>query len=66
MLRNGLQAWHIIVLLVIIVLLFGANRLPGMAKSVGESLKIFKREIKDLSEDDKPADKPADPSEPKA
>ncbi|WP_425953654.1 Sec-independent protein translocase subunit TatA [Xylanimonas sp. McL0601] len=53
MFRNGLQTWHVLVMLVIIFLLFGANRLPGLAKSVGESLKIFKKEIKDLADDGK-------------
>nr|WP_281357583.1 twin-arginine translocase TatA/TatE family subunit [Isoptericola sediminis] len=36
----------------LVVLLFGANRLPDVARSVGSSLKIFKKEIKDLGEDD--------------
>jgi sec-independent protein translocase protein TatA len=59
MFRNGLQAWHVIVLLVVIVLLFGANRLPGVAKSVGQSMKIFRNEMKDLRDDDaKPGDQP--------
>src|SRR5665647_517274 len=51
MFRNGMQPSHLIVLLVIVALLFGANRLPGLAKSVGQSLKIFKSEIQDLTED---------------
>jgi sec-independent protein translocase protein TatA len=53
MFRNGLQAWHVIVLLVVIVLLFGANRLPGVAKSVGQSMKIFRDEMKDFKDDKK-------------
>lgn len=52
---NALKPWHVIVLLVVVLLLFGAKRLPDLAKSVGESLKIFKSELKDLTEDDKPA-----------
>jgi len=55
MFRNGLQPSHVIVVLIILVLLFGAKRLPDMAKSVGQSLKIFKSEIKDLKADDAPA-----------
>lgn len=53
-----IQGWHIIVLLVVILLLFGANRLPDLARSVGQSLKIFKNEVKDLRDD--PADRPSD------
>ncbi|HEX7805520.1 MAG TPA: twin-arginine translocase TatA/TatE family subunit, partial [Cellulomonas sp.] len=41
---NALKPWHVIVLLVVVLLLFGAKRLPDLAKSVGESLKIFKSE----------------------
>ncbi|TQL04166.1 Sec-independent protein translocase subunit TatA [Cellulomonas sp. SLBN-39] len=59
MLRNGLQLSHILIILVVVLLLFGANRLPGLAKSVGQSLKIFKSEVKDLTSDD---DKPAEPA----
>ncbi len=42
---------HIIILIIVVLLLFGANRLPGMAKSVGQSLKIFKKEVSDLTGD---------------
>ena len=47
-----IQAWHIIVLVVVIVLVFGSNRLPDMAKSVGQSMKVFKKEIKELRDED--------------
>lgn len=42
--------WAIIVLLVI--LLFGAKRLPDAARGVGKSLRIFKAETKGLRDDD--------------
>ena len=45
--------WLIIILLV--VLLFGAKRLPDAARSVGRSLRIFKAETKGLTEDGQPA-----------
>jgi sec-independent protein translocase protein TatA len=41
-----LQPWHIIVLLVVLFLLFGAKRMPDMARSVGQSLRIFKSEMR--------------------
>ena len=43
---SGFTGWHALVLLVIVVLLFGATKLPGLAKSVGQSMKIFKNEVK--------------------
>lgn len=49
---GAMKPMHWVVLLVIVLLLFGAKRLPDLAKSVGQSLKIFKKEIKDLQEDD--------------
>jgi sec-independent protein translocase protein TatA len=54
---NGLQPWHLIILVLIVVLLFGAKRLPDAARSVGKSMKIFKAETKDLREE--PAEEPA-------
>jgi sec-independent protein translocase protein TatA len=50
-----IQFWHIVVLVLVVVLIFGANRLPDVARSVGQSLKIFKNEVKDLADDSKPA-----------
>lgn len=51
-----LSAGHIIVLVLLVLLLFGANRLPDLARSVGQSLKIFKREVQELREDDADGD----------
>ncbi|BDZ41954.1 hypothetical protein GCM10025865_12530 [Paraoerskovia sediminicola] len=48
---NALKPWHMLVLLVVVLLLFGAKRLPDLARSVGQSMKIFKSEVKDLRED---------------
>jgi sec-independent protein translocase protein TatA len=59
---GNLTGWHFLILLVVILLLFGAPKLPGLAKSLGQSLNIFKSEMKtDESKDstDKPDDKPA-------
>ncbi|ADG74766.1 twin-arginine translocation protein, TatA/E family subunit [Cellulomonas flavigena DSM 20109] len=50
MIRN-ISAWHVIIVLVVVLLLFGANRLPALAKSIGQSMKIFKNEVKDLTDD---------------
>jgi sec-independent protein translocase protein TatA len=44
--------WHIIILLVVILVLFGAKRLPGAAQSLGQSMHIFKKSMKGLHEDD--------------
>ena len=53
---GNLSGWHFLILLFIILLLFGAPKLPGLAKSVGQSMKIFKKEVRDLQDDDAPRD----------
>ena len=44
---------QLILLILLVLLLFGANRLPSLAKNVGQSLKIFKKEMSDLTGDDR-------------
>jgi sec-independent protein translocase protein TatA len=44
--------WQIVILLVIILLLFGAPKLPELARSVGKSLRILKDEAKQLTSDE--------------
>ena len=49
---------HILLLLIVLVVLFGAKRLPDSAKSLGKSMRIFKSEMKEMNEDGKePKDK---------
>jgi sec-independent protein translocase protein TatA len=52
MFRNGLQPSHIIILLLVIILIFGASKLPDIASNIGKSLKVFKKEVKELRDDD--------------
>jgi len=49
---GALKPWHIAVLVVVLVLLFGAKRLPDAARSLGRSLRIIKAETKHLTDDD--------------
>ncbi|HEY7325074.1 MAG TPA: Sec-independent protein translocase subunit TatA [Streptosporangiaceae bacterium] len=46
------SGWHIAILVIVLVVLFGARRLPGAAKSLGESMHIFKRSVQGLNSDD--------------
>jgi sec-independent protein translocase protein TatA len=50
-----LQPWHLIVLLVVAFLLFGAKRLPELGKGLGEGLKGFKEGIKGVTDPAPPA-----------
>jgi sec-independent protein translocase protein TatA len=50
--------WEWLIIIGVLLLLFGAKRLPDMARSVGQSARVFKGEMKGLKEDGKD-DKPA-------
>ena len=43
---QGIGAPEILIILLILVLLFGAKKLPELARGAGQSLKIFKDEVK--------------------
>ncbi len=49
---NGLQPWHVIVLVAALIVLFGAKKLPDAARSLGKSMRIFKSEIRELQHGD--------------
>lgn len=49
---GALKPWHIIVLVVVLILLFGAKRLPDASRALGRSLRILKAETRGLAEDD--------------
>lgn len=51
--------WHLLVILFIILLLFGAPKLPGLAKSLGQSMKILKKEVSNDEGKDTPEGGPA-------
>lgn len=59
---------EIILILVVIILLFGAKKLPDMARSLGKSARILKSEAKAMKEDNTssaPADPPATGEQPR-
>lgn len=43
---NAFSGWHLVIILFIIVLLFGAAKLPALASSIGKSVRILKKETK--------------------
>ena len=49
------SAPHIIILLIVVLLLFGSRRLPGAAKSLGQSMHIFKKSVAGLNSEDEQA-----------
>ncbi|AMW09467.1 MULTISPECIES: Sec-independent protein translocase subunit TatA [Streptomyces] len=56
-----LGAPEIILILVVIILLFGAKKLPDMARSLGKSARILKSEAKAMKDENKSSTTPAGP-----
>jgi sec-independent protein translocase protein TatA len=48
--------WELILVVLVILLLFGAKKLPELARGSGRALRIFKSETKGLVDDDDPVD----------
>jgi sec-independent protein translocase protein TatA len=47
----NLNGWHLIIVLVVVLLLFGATRLPALSKSLGQSMRIFRNETRAMNDD---------------
>ncbi len=58
---GGLGGWEVLLILLVVVVLFGAKRIPDLARGLGQGIREFKdatREIKDeIEKDDRPARK---------
>lgn len=51
---------ELLIILFVVLLLFGANKLPDLARSMGRSARIFKSEVKEMRNDD---EQPAAPQQ---
>ncbi|MFD7861150.1 MULTISPECIES: Sec-independent protein translocase subunit TatA [unclassified Streptomyces] len=52
---GNLKPLEIVLIIAVILLLFGAKKLPDMARSLGKSARILKSEAKAMRKDDEPA-----------
>lgn len=43
--------WEILIILVVVLLIFGPRRLPEMAKGLGQSVRAFRKELRDMKSD---------------
>jgi sec-independent protein translocase protein TatA len=48
---GNLTGWHLVIILAVVVLLFGATKLPTLARSVGQSMRIFKSEVRTMKDE---------------
>ena len=55
---------HWIIVLIVVLVLFGAQKLPDLARSIGKSAKILKEEMNDLSQDSSSTSDQASSSQP--
>ncbi|MFF2390572.1 twin-arginine translocase TatA/TatE family subunit [Agromyces sp. NPDC058104] len=62
----NLSGWHLLIVLAIVLLLFGAPKLPALARSVGQSMRILRKEVQptpgDAALDDGSGSSPAETS----
>ncbi len=49
----GLQGWQLVIIVLLAVLLFAAPKLPAMARNLGQSMRIFSSEVKEMRNDGK-------------
>lgn len=56
------QPWHLILLAIIAIVLFGGKKLPELGKGLGEGLRGFKEGMKGINDDVKADVKPAEPA----
>lgn len=59
MLRNGLEPWHLLIVAIVLVVLFGSKKLPDAARSLGRSMRILKSEAKAMKDDGAASAEPA-------
>lgn len=48
---NALEPWHLLIIAGVVVVLFGAKRLPSSARSLGQSMRIFRTEMAQAKQD---------------
>jgi len=68
----GISIWELLILLVVLLLIFGARRLPEMGRSLGKGMREFKDAVTGVEEQtttptaSSPPELPSAPSEPSA
>ena len=44
-----ISTWHVVIILVVVLILFGGKKLPELARGLGRGLRIFKEELSGIS-----------------
>ncbi|MDW4906300.1 Sec-independent protein translocase subunit TatA [Streptomyces sp. ADMS] len=51
MLRNGLEPWHLLLVAIVFIAMFGSKKLPDTARARGSSMRILKNEARAMKAD---------------
>ncbi|MFI9168138.1 Sec-independent protein translocase subunit TatA [Streptomyces lincolnensis] len=62
MLRNGLEPWHLLIVAIVVIVLFGSKKLPDTARALGRSMRILKSEAKAMKEEGEEGAESVDPA----
>nr|WP_216378313.1 twin-arginine translocase TatA/TatE family subunit [Arcanobacterium phocae] len=49
--EEAVKPSHVLVVIIVLIIIFGASKLPTIAKSIGQSAKVLKKEMKELQDD---------------
>ena len=60
-----LQPWHLIVILVIVLIVFGPGKLPDLGQSLGRGIREFKSSVRGDEDESKPVEPATNPEPPK-
>ncbi|MEE1736501.1 Sec-independent protein translocase subunit TatA [Streptomyces sp. BE147] len=52
MLRNGLEPWHLLIVAIVLIVLFGSKKLPDTARALGKSMRILRSETRAMKEEE--------------
>ncbi|NUV37317.1 Sec-independent protein translocase subunit TatA, partial [Streptomyces sp. KAI-27] len=52
MYANALKPWHLLIVALVVIVLFGSRKLPDAARGLGRSLRILKSEARALKEEE--------------
>jgi len=58
------EPWVLGIIIIVCILLFAAPKLPGMARNLGQSMRILRSEVKEMKNDGKTEAAPAAPAAP--
>lgn len=48
---GGMSIWHLIIIGLIVLVIFGPGRLPGLGKSMGEAIRGFKKGLDGINDE---------------